>query len=117
MIFLAFVRMAFEDFCTFFTNATVCHVLSKSIFSLRKRWHVFKHNYQWTPGTNAGGCVENRSTFLKNPQVQLDFVLFYFILIFCYIKKKLIYKLTQTKKGREDKTREKINDYICGAAA
>lgn len=60
--------MAFEDFCTFFTNATVCHVLSKSIFSLRKRWHVFKHNYQWTPGTNAGGCVENRSTFLKNPQ-------------------------------------------------
>ena len=64
------VRMAFEDFCRYFTNATLCHVLNKSILSLRKRWHVFKHSYRWTPGTNAGGCVENRSTFLKNPQVR-----------------------------------------------
>ena len=61
--------MAFEDFCSYFTNSTICHVINKSIFSLRKRWHVFKHNYQWTPGSTAGGCVENRSSFLSNPQV------------------------------------------------
>jgi len=60
--------MAFEDFCSYFTNSTICHVINKSIFSLRKRWHVFKHNYQWTPGSTAGGCVENRSSFLSNPQ-------------------------------------------------
>lgn len=72
--------MSFEDFCSHFTNATMCHVLNTSFFSLSKRWHVFKHNYQWSPGSTAGGCVENRSTFLKNPQVlQSPFILITFL--------------------------------------
>ena len=71
--FLVF-RMSFEDFCSHFTNATLCHVINTSIFSLSNRWHVFKHNYQWSPGSTAGGCVENRSTFLKNPQVHNIFL-------------------------------------------
>ena len=73
VVFLIF-RMSFEDFCSHFTNATLCHVINTSIFSLSNRWHVFKHNYQWSPGSTAGGCVENRSTFLKNPQVHNIFL-------------------------------------------
>ena len=68
-LYSCFGRMSFEDFCAHFTNATLCHVINTSFFTLSKRWRVFKHTYRWTPGSTAGGCVENRATFLKNPQV------------------------------------------------
>ncbi|KAK3699441.1 hypothetical protein QZH41_018607, partial [Actinostola sp. cb2023] len=61
--------MSFEDFCSHFTNATLCHVINPSIINyVFKQWHVYKHTYQWTPGQNAGGCVQNKESFLKNPQ-------------------------------------------------
>jgi len=60
--------MAFEDFCRYFTKATMCHLMNTSRFSLSKRWYLFKHNNEWKPGSSAGGCVTNQATFLKNPQ-------------------------------------------------
>ena len=64
-----FHRMAFEDFCRYFSKATMCHLMNTSIFSFSKRWHLFKHNNEWKPGSSAGGCVTNQETFLQNPQV------------------------------------------------
>ena len=61
--------MAFEDFCRYFSKATMCHLMNTSIFSISKRWHLFKHNNEWKPGFSAGGCVTNQDSFFKNPQV------------------------------------------------
>lgn len=61
--------MAFEDFCRYFSKATMCHLMNTSMFSFSKRWHLFKHNNEWKPGFSAGGCVVNQDTFFKNPQV------------------------------------------------
>ena len=61
--------MAFEDFCRYFTKATMCHVMNTSWFSLSKRWHLYKHSNEWKPGLSAGGCVINQDTFTQNPQV------------------------------------------------
>lgn len=60
--------MSFEDFCRYFSKATMCHLMNTSIFSLSKRWHIFKHKNEWKPGSSAGGCVTNQATFFKNPQ-------------------------------------------------
>lgn len=60
--------MAFEDFCRYFTKATMCHVMNTSWFSLSKRWHLFKHSNEWKSGLSAGGCVINQDTFTQNPQ-------------------------------------------------
>lgn len=68
-IFQFFHRMSFEDFCRYFSKATMCHLMNTSIFSLSKRWHIFKHKNEWKPGSSAGGCVTNEATFFKNPQV------------------------------------------------
>ena len=61
--------MAFEDFCRYFTKATMCHVMNTLWFSLSKRWHLFKHSNEWKSGLSAGGCVINQDTFTQNPQV------------------------------------------------
>ncbi|EDO34860.1 predicted protein [Nematostella vectensis] len=61
--------MEFDDFCREFTDCTLCHVINKAmIHKVFKQWHIYKHNYNWTQGQNAGGCVQNQDTFLKNPQ-------------------------------------------------
>ena len=67
--FSIFHRMSFEDFCRYFSKATMCHLMNTSIFSLSKRWHIFKHKNEWKPDSSAGGCVTNQATFFKNPQV------------------------------------------------
>lgn len=61
--------MAFEDFCRYFSKATMCHLMNTSILSLSKRWHLFKHTNEWKLGFSAGGCVTNQETFFRNPQV------------------------------------------------
>ena len=73
--------MSFEDFVHQFTNCTLCHVINTSIFSLRDRWHVFKQAGDWHPGVSAGGCVQNKETFLRNPQVQLVEAVFSFVFV------------------------------------
>ncbi|KAL9965206.1 hypothetical protein ACROYT_G028976 [Oculina patagonica] len=62
------IWMAFEDFCRYFSKATMCHLTNTSMFSFSKRFHLFKHNNEWKPGISAGGCVTNQDTFFKNPQ-------------------------------------------------
>jgi len=60
--------MAFEDFCRYFSKATICHLMNTSVFSISKRWHLFKHNNEWKLGFSAGGCVTNQDSFFRNPQ-------------------------------------------------
>ena len=61
--------MAFEDFCRYFSKATMCHLMNTSILSISKRWHLFKHTNEWKLGFSAGGCVTNQESFFRNPQV------------------------------------------------
>lgn len=60
--------MSFEDFCTYFTTANVCHVPNTKVLSVRKRWRAAVHKGKWQSGVNAGGCVNNKDSFFKNPQ-------------------------------------------------
>ena len=78
--------MLFEDFCKYFKNAAVCRVINTSILSLRKTWTEALFNGEWKPGRD-GGCINNRETFLQNPQVRYDWgrfkVEFFFFLAVC----------------------------------
>ena len=60
--------MLFEDFCKFFMNAAVCRVINTSVLSLRKTWTEALLAGEWRAGRD-GGCINNKDTFLQNPQV------------------------------------------------
>ena len=63
--------MAFEDFCTYFTTANVCHVPNTKALSVRKRWRTAVYKGAWKTGKSAGGCINNKTGFFTNPQVTL----------------------------------------------
>ncbi|ESO02773.1 hypothetical protein HELRODRAFT_112487 [Helobdella robusta] len=60
--------MTFDDFVTNFINLAVCHMLNLSLFSLQKRWHASTLDGEWSTPNRAGGCINNRESFLENPQ-------------------------------------------------
>ncbi|KAJ8412436.1 hypothetical protein AAFF_G00127720 [Aldrovandia affinis] len=65
--------MAFDDWCTYFTDADLCRIINTSLLSLDKTWHEAKHMGSWTKHAEplfnrCGGCLNNRETFLQNPQ-------------------------------------------------
>ncbi|XP_044538629.1 calpain-6 [Gracilinanus agilis] len=65
--------MAFDDWCNNFTDVDICRNLNTSIFSIRKTWEKATVRGAWLhdddPLANrAGGCFNNRATFLQNPQ-------------------------------------------------
>ncbi|KAJ8276763.1 hypothetical protein COCON_G00085150 [Conger conger] len=69
--------MAFDDWCTFFTDVDICRVINTSVLSLEKTWHEAVHISSWTrhsePLLNrCGGCMNHRQTFLQNPQYLFD---------------------------------------------
>ncbi|XP_065055645.1 calpain-5-like isoform X2 [Rhopilema esculentum] len=64
--------MLFEDFCRHFTNITGCRLVNTSVFSFHKTWHEGSHKTKWVEGQNAGGCINNKQTFLTNPQFRFD---------------------------------------------
>ncbi|GAB1600396.1 calpain-5-like [Argonauta hians] len=64
--------MTFEDFCKHFVNVAICRVVNTSIFSLRKTWSEGIGDGEWKKPDRAGGCINNRDTFLKNPQFAFD---------------------------------------------
>lgn len=61
-------RMDIHDWCREFSHVALCRLINTSIFSLHKTWHEAKHYSQWTREL-SGGCVNNKQTFLTNPQV------------------------------------------------
>ncbi|WAR27546.1 CAN5-like protein [Mya arenaria] len=60
--------MTFEDFCQHYVNLSYCRVVNTSMFSLSKTWHEGLAHSAWKKPNLAGGCLNNKDTFLKNPQ-------------------------------------------------
>ena len=59
--------MEFHDWCQWFTHASVCRIVNTRALSLQKTWHEGVFSGRWV-GRSAGGCINNRETFLHNPQ-------------------------------------------------
>lgn len=64
--------MTFEDFCKNFVNIAICRVVNTSIFSIRKTWSEGCADGMWAKPARCGGCINNRETFLNNPQFAFD---------------------------------------------
>nr|XP_023671772.1 calpain-5-like [Paramormyrops kingsleyae]XP_023671773.1 calpain-5-like [Paramormyrops kingsleyae] len=67
--------MAFSDWCRYFMDADVCHVISTAPEAMGKTMHTGK----WTKDRGAklnrsGGNLNNEKTFLQNPQYLFDVV-------------------------------------------
>uniref|UniRef100_A0A6Q2ZDE2 Calpain 5a n=1 Tax=Esox lucius TaxID=8010 RepID=A0A6Q2ZDE2_ESOLU len=66
--------MNFDDFCQYFSDLIMCRLINTSYLSLHKTWEEISLTGAWVkhddPLKNrAGGCTNNRETFLQNPQV------------------------------------------------
>lgn len=64
--------MTFDDFCKHFINMAVCHAVNTSLVSLQKTWHESVLHEEWSIPHHAGGCINNKGTFLNNPQFMFD---------------------------------------------
>ncbi|KAG9346542.1 hypothetical protein JZ751_006853 [Albula glossodonta] len=67
--------MAIDDWCKYFTDVDVCRLINTSLLSIQKTWHETVLFGSWTKHAEplhnrSGGCVNNRHTFLQNPQVE-----------------------------------------------
>ncbi|XP_055959523.1 calpain-5 [Patella vulgata] len=60
--------MTMDDFSTNFLNVAICRVVNTSFLSLNKTWHEGLHHGAWKKPNRAGGCMNNRESFLNNPQ-------------------------------------------------
>ncbi|XP_028977368.1 calpain-5a isoform X1 [Esox lucius] len=65
--------MNFDDFCQYFSDLIMCRLINTSYLSLHKTWEEISLTGAWVkhddPLKNrAGGCTNNRETFLQNPQ-------------------------------------------------
>ncbi|KAJ8337926.1 hypothetical protein SKAU_G00368920 [Synaphobranchus kaupii] len=66
-----------DDWCTIFTDVDVCRLINTSLLSIQKTWHEAVFFSSWTKDAEplhnrSGGCVNNRNTFLQNPQFVFD---------------------------------------------
>ena len=59
-----------EDYCQYFTNMSICRVVNTNFFSLQKTWDGMEIHSEWKAPARAGGCINNKETFLNNPQVK-----------------------------------------------
>ena len=85
-------RMDFSDWLNNFTSASVCRVVNTSFFSLSKTWHEASFHGAWG-GNLAGGCSNNRDTFLHNPQVLFILINVHLLVLvqrYCYTEIVLI---------------------------
>uniref|UniRef100_A0A3Q1F5K9 Calpain 5a n=1 Tax=Acanthochromis polyacanthus TaxID=80966 RepID=A0A3Q1F5K9_9TELE len=72
--------MTFDDFIANFTDLILCRLINTSYLSLHKTWEEAVMRGSWhrhdDPLLNrAGGCSNNKHTFLQNPQKPEDEVL------------------------------------------
>ncbi|CAI8004166.1 Calpain-5, partial [Geodia barretti] len=59
--------MELHDWVHWFTDVSLCRQVNTSLLSLQKNWHEGTFHGEWK-GRSAGGSVNNRETFLHNPQ-------------------------------------------------
>lgn len=72
--------MTFDDFTANFTDLILCRLINTSYFSFHKTWEEVTMRGSWRrhddPLLNqAGGCVNNKQSFLQNPQVLFWYIL------------------------------------------
>ncbi|UYV65160.1 K02A2.6-like [Cordylochernes scorpioides] len=71
-------KMPFLEFCRNFTDISICHMPNSTWYSYETMWYEASIRGRWTSGTEhskydrSGGCVNNKRTFLQNPQYCLD---------------------------------------------
>ncbi|XP_022594264.1 calpain-5 isoform X2 [Seriola dumerili] len=70
-------RMTFDDFIINFTDLILCRLINTSYLSLHKTWEEAVMRGSWRrhddPLLNrAGGCTNNKQSFLQNPQYVFD---------------------------------------------
>lgn len=66
--------MTFEDFSKHFTDLILCRLINTSYLSIHKTWEEDVKFGSWSrhddPLQNrSGGCINNKGTYLQNPQV------------------------------------------------
>lgn len=66
-------RMEFRDWCKYFTDADVCHLINTSLLTIDKTWNEVMILGSWTKNAEplrnrCGGCMNHKHTFLQNPQ-------------------------------------------------
>ncbi|CAI9612326.1 unnamed protein product [Staurois parvus] len=69
--------MTFEDFSKYYTDIIMCRLINTSYLSIHKTWEESVLRGAWIrhddPLKNrSGGCLNNRTTFLQNPQFVFD---------------------------------------------
>ncbi|KAM5180848.1 calpain-5 [Mantella aurantiaca] len=69
--------MTFEDFCKYYTDIIMCRLINTSYLSIHKKWEEAVLRGAWIkhddPLRNrSGGCLNNKTTFLQNPQYVFD---------------------------------------------
>ncbi|GAA6091194.1 calpain-5a [Tachysurus ichikawai] len=69
--------MTFEDFSKHFTDLILCRLINTSYLSIHKTWEEDVKFGSWIhhddPLQNrAGGCINNKATYLQNPQYVFD---------------------------------------------
>ncbi|XP_038145881.1 calpain-5-like [Cyprinodon tularosa] len=69
--------MTFDDFVTNFTDLILCRLINTSYLSLHKTWEEAVLRGSWRrhddPLRNrAGGCANNKQSYLQNPQYVFD---------------------------------------------
>ncbi|KAM6933959.1 calpain-5-like [Xenentodon cancila] len=69
--------MTFDDFIVNFTDLILCRLINTSYLSIHKTWEEVVMRGSWRrhddPLLNrAGGCTNNKHTFLQNPQYVFD---------------------------------------------
>lgn len=70
--------MTFDDFVANFTDLILCRLINTSYLSVHKTWEEVMMRGSWRRHDDsllnrAGGCINNRSSFLQNPQVSFHF--------------------------------------------
>ncbi|KAG7333067.1 hypothetical protein KOW79_003202 [Hemibagrus wyckioides] len=69
--------MTFEDFTKHFTDLILCRLINTSYLSIHKTWEEDVKFGSWVrhddPLRNrSGGCINNKATYLQNPQYVFD---------------------------------------------
>ncbi|XP_014773741.1 calpain-5 isoform X1 [Octopus bimaculoides] len=92
--------MAFDDFCQFYTDIDICHIVNTKRLTFKMSWKEFKYKGEWKPPNRWGGCGNNEN-FLDNPQY----------LFRIHNTQELLLSLEQSEK-RSSKKKGKENDVI-----
>ena len=66
--------MTFDDFIANFTDLILCRLINTSYLSFHKTWEEAVMRGSWRRNDDpllnrAGGCINNKHSFLQNPQV------------------------------------------------